>query len=107
MCPRARPAQVIIATNLNWGSAPFGTQSRSKQEEAAGRERVATRGRGPCRPTVLLPPPVTPSYHKKVTSVSNFKAGHERRRQVLVGFRYTPLMLQFPRRPLLGSWVNR
>src|SRR5215212_2443258 len=81
MCPRARPAQVIIATNLNWGSAPFGTQSRSKQEEAAGRERVATRGRGPCRPTVLLPPPVTTSYHKKVTSVSKLKAGHERRRQ--------------------------
>src|SRR5215208_7337768 len=58
-----------------------GSASRSKKE-AAGRERVATRGRGPCRPTVLLPPPVTPSYHKKVTSVSKLEAGHERRRRV-------------------------
>src|SRR5215216_4341181 len=58
-----------------------GSASRRKKE-AAGRERVATRGRGPCHPTVLLPPPVTTSYHKKVTSVSKLEAGHERRRRV-------------------------
>ena len=40
------------------------------QEKAAGRERVVTRGRGACRPSVLLPPPVTASYHRKVTSVT-------------------------------------
>ena len=40
------------------------------QKKAAGRERVVTRGRGICRPTVLLPPLETPSYHNKVTNVS-------------------------------------
>lgn len=41
-----------------------------KRRRAAGRERVVTRGRGFCRPTVLLPPLETPSYHKKVTNIS-------------------------------------
>ncbi len=57
-----------------------GLHKKPGQEEAAGRERVVTRERGPCRPSVLLPPPVTnatTSYHEKVTRVSNPKVGHE------------------------------
>src|SRR5215203_1278249 len=44
--------------------------ARRSGRKAAGRERIVTRGRGVCRPSVLLPPPVSQSYHIKVTNVS-------------------------------------
>jgi hypothetical protein len=44
--------------------------SGGRTQKAAGRERVVTRGRGTCHPSVLLPPREITSYHKKVTGVS-------------------------------------
>jgi hypothetical protein len=43
--------------------------------KAAGRDRVVTRGRGICLPSVLLPPSATTSYHKKVISVAKERRG--------------------------------
>src|SRR5215204_4771077 len=70
---------------------------------SAGRDRVVTRGRGICLPSVLLPPSAPTSYHKKVTSVAKEQRG-------LRGFSFRESAspeAQFPGTPLLGSSVNR
>src|SRR5215208_5395756 len=70
---------------------------------SAGRDRVVTRGRGICLPSILLPPSAPTSYHKKVTSVAKEQRG-------MRGFSFresaTP-EARFPRMSLLGSSVKR
>src|SRR5215204_3696543 len=69
---------------------------------SAGRDRVVTRGRGLCLPSVLLPPSAPTSYHKKVTSVAKEQRG-------IRGFSFRESAspeAQFPGTPLLGSSVN-
>jgi len=67
----------------------------------AGRDRVVTRGRGICLPSVLLPPSATTCYHKKVTSVAKGQRG-------MRGFSFRELAspeAEFPRIECTGSPV--
>ena len=76
---------------------------RSHCSRTAGRDRVATRGRGICLPSVLLPPSAPTSYHKKVTSVAKEQRG-------IRGFSFRERNMSeawFPRRIPLGSSVNK
>src|SRR5215207_8278762 len=69
---------------------------------AAGRDRVVTRGRGLCLPSVLLPPSAPTSYHKKVTSVAKEQRG-------MRGFSFRESAspeAQCPGIPLLGSCLH-
>ena len=52
---------------------------RSHCSRTAGRDRVATRGRGICLPSFLLPPSATTSYHNKVTNIAKSHLDHEPR----------------------------
>src|SRR5215217_8534133 len=49
------------------------------KSRTAGRERVVTCGRGICRPSILLPPSATLSYHKKVTNLAKGRLDHDPR----------------------------
>jgi hypothetical protein len=85
------------------GGGELEPEARPHCPRRAGRDRVVTRGRGICLPSVLLPPSATTSYHKKVTSVAKEQRG-------MRGFSFRESAspeAEFPRMIFLGSSVNR